>query len=325
MKAAILIALAVSGAALAGAEALAQDDPEILLELASRAQAQVAGQVSEGSGDEVKQLLEEGSAYVDMLGEALGSYDLASAQEHFLAAMGAFKAASERLSSESGIPAEPGQRDPESDLARLSAHAENLKRIAAKHQVVVDFGLLDILFGDALQKVGSGDDITEVLVQIKSEITLIKEQLRDQTLEYQSERALEYAQKWLDRIERLIDAASNRGMPDEVIIQLEDARERLASATSPDQIREEIRQVMSLKDEIGLTKYDIIESRIVGADEAALELFEDGTIGGVELADMQDMLDQAREHLGGGEFDEAWELLDSLEAQLGGARDSADQ
>ena len=66
--------------------ASAQDDPEILLKLAKRAQNQISNQISDSS-DNIKRMFNEGIHHVESLEKALQVDDIESAKEHFLSAM----------------------------------------------------------------------------------------------------------------------------------------------------------------------------------------------------------------------------------------------
>ena len=319
----VLVATMVMGGAMTS-PAAAQDDPEILYKIAKNAQDQIRNNISESSSDKVKSLFEEGSNQVVTLSKALGNNDSESAKKHFLEAMKIFKKISHMLIAQNGDTpkAEMAKTqkvdDPASDLLKLYRYATSLKTIAEKHHTSIDFTTLNNLFTTAKEQINSGqlDDAKQSVQKIKQVLDDIEKQLRDQASSQESERAKKYAQKYLEQLDRLIESAKSQGISQEIIQKLEDARERLSSATDPEKIVKEIREIISIKDQFKLTKNDRLESRIMQVEKTLLKLSQIEEVDPDTIEDAEATLQEAKHLLSDGEFEKANELLRSLISQL---------
>lgn len=302
----------------------AQDDPAILLKLAKRAQDQISNQISYNSPDNIQRMFNEGTYHVESLEKAIGADDAESAKEHFLSAMKIFKEISRNLSaSDSVAQAESTTvtsdvRNPSSDLKRLFAYVESLKTIAMKHDAAIDFSTLDRLFTTAIQQIRSGEyqQAFETLQEIKHKVIEVKKELRDKASEQESERAKYYAQKYLEKMDRLIENAKKQGVSAEIIEKLEVAKEHLSSADNPAEISEEIRKIISIKDQFELTKNDRIESRVLQVEKIISRLAQVDGVDADLLEDARNTLESIKELLTDGEFDEANQQLRDLASQL---------
>ena len=302
----------------------AQDDPAILLNIAKRAQEQIHNQIFSDSSDKVKRLFEDGTQRVDALEKALGSDDIVSAKEHFLSAMKIFKEISSQLVSSNITPqtemdsVKSYVKDPSNNLQRLQAYVDSLKTIAKKHNASIDFSELDELFAKARQQISDHQSslALETLHEIKETTVKISKELREEASKQESQRAKNYAQKYLEQLDRLIEHAKKQGVADEVIEKLETSKENLSLADSPSEIVEEIRKILLIKDESELTKNDILESRVLQVEETLFRLSQVYIVGQDDLADSKDTLQSVKFHLSEGEFDTANDLLRNLEKQL---------
>ena len=98
----------------------AQDnDPAILLKIATRAQEQIQNQISSDSSDKVKRLFEEGTQKVDALEKALRSDDIDLAKENFLSAMKIFKEISRHLTSSDAVSDVKSDAAPQAESASV--------------------------------------------------------------------------------------------------------------------------------------------------------------------------------------------------------------
>ena len=306
----------------------ATDDPEVLLKIAKRAQEQIQSQISTDSSDEIKRLYQEGTQQVNALEEALGIDDLDSAKEHFLSTMQIFQKISRHLTSSDtasdvAFQAEPASlsdttKDPSNDIQRLQVYVNSLKSIAEIHDATIDFSALDELFTKARQQISDHQFALalETLYEIK-EITMeINKELREKASIQESQRANDYAQKYLEQLDRLIENAKKQGIADEIIEKLQTAKENLSSADSPDEIIEEIRKILSIKDQFELTKSDSLESRVLQVEKNLSSLSQVNGVNTDDIADANDTLQSIKHHLSEGEFDVANELLEDLAKQL---------
>jgi hypothetical protein len=303
-----------------------EDDPAILLKIAKRAQEQIHNQITEDSSDKIKKLFEEGTQQVDSLEKSLRSDDIASAKENFLSAMKIFKEISKHLTSSVSDTAPQAEttslrdnvQDPSNDLQRLQAYVNTLKTIAKKHNASIDFSELDNLFTKARQQI-TDHQFTQALDtvhEIKETIVDVNKELREKASKQESQRAKEYAQKYLEQLDRLIENAKKQGVSDEIIEKLESARENLSSTDNPRQIIEEIRKIMSLKDQFDLTKHDRLESRILQVEKTLSRLSQVDEVDESAMSDAKNLLDDIKENLRDGEFETANELLRDLAKQL---------
>ena len=302
----------------------AQDEPGILLKIAKRAQEQIHNQISPDSSDKVKRLFEDGIQKVNSLEEALRSDDISSAKEYFLSAMKIFTEISRQLTTSDAAPqAETDSvrttvKDPSNDLQRLQGYVNNLKTIAKKHDATIDFSELDELFSKARQQISDRQLALalETLNKIKEATVEINKELREETSKQESQRAKEYAQKYLEQLDRLIENAKKQGIANEIIEKLETAKENLSSADNPNEIIEEIRKIMLIKDKFELTENDRLESRVLQVEKTLSRLSQIDEVNQDDLADARDTLQSIKHHLYEGEFDTANDLLRNLTKQL---------
>ncbi|QLH02113.1 hypothetical protein C5F47_00175 [Nitrosopumilus cobalaminigenes] len=312
----------------------AAEDPAILLKIAKRAQEQINNQISVDSSDKVKRLFEEGTQQVDALEKSLRSDDVSSAKEHFLSAMKIFKEISRHLTSSNSVSDAAPQaesasvrdtvRDPSNDLQRLQVYVESLKTIAKKHDASINFSELDESFKQARQQISEHQfaQAIDTIHEIKETIVEINKELREKASKQESQRAKEYAQKYLEQLDRLIENAKKQGVSDEIIERLESARENLSSTDNPRQIIEEIRKIMSLKDQFDLTKHDRLESRILQVEKTLSRISQVDGVDPEDISDARDTLQNIKQNLSDGEFETANELLRDLAKQLAEIKNS---
>ena len=303
----------------------AEEDPAIL-KIAKRAQEQINKQISDNSSDEIKRLFEEGKQEVNSLEKAVKSDDVDQAKEHFLSAMKIFKEISRHLTSSVSDAAPQTEstslrndvKDPSNDLQRLQVYVNSLKTIAKKYDTSIDFSELDELFIQARQQIGKDQfaQAVDTIHEIKETIVDVNKEIREIASKQESQRAKEYAQKYLEQLDRLIENAKKQGISDEIIEKLESARENLSLTDDPRQIIEEIRKIMTLKEQFDLTKHDRLESRILQVEKTLLKLSKVSGVDENEISDARDLLRNIKQNLNEGEFETANDLLRDLSKQL---------
>ncbi len=307
--------------------AYAADDPAIL-KIAKRAQEQISNQISDDSSDKIKRLFEEGTQQVESLEKSLRSDDESAAKEHFLSAMKIFKEISRHLTTSvsdvESLSVRDTAKNPSSDLQRLQSYVDNLKTIAKKHDASIDFSELDELFTKVRQQIGDHQfaQALDTIHEIKETIVDVNKELREKASKQESQRAKVYAQKYLEQLDRLIENAKNQGVSDEIIKKLESAKENLSSIDDPRQIIEEIRKIMSLKDQFELTKNDRLESRILQVEKTLSRLSQVDGVDEEDLLDAKDTLQSIKQNLNDGEFETANEQLRDLAKQLAEIKNS---
>lgn len=313
--------------------AFAAEDPAFYLKMAKRAQEQIQNQISTDSPDKVKRLFEEGTQEVNALEKSLRSDDVSSAKEHFLSAMKIFKQISSYLSTSDTISdiaskfetsVKDTVRDPSNDLDRLKAYVDSLKTIAIKHNASIDFSELYELFSKARQQIDDNQftQAQETVHKIKETIVEVNKELREKAAKQESQRAKEYAQKYLEQLDRLIENAKKQGISDEIIEKLVTAKKNLSSATNPNEIIEEIRKIMSMKDQFDLTKNDRLESRVLQVEKTLFRLSQVEGINLDDLVDAENTLVNIKQNLNDGEIETANDLLRDLAKKLAEIKNS---
>ena len=305
--------------------AYAADDSAIL-KIAKRAQEQISNQISDDSSDKIKRLFKEGTQQVESLEKSLRSDDASAAKEHFLSAMKIFKEISRHLTTSVSDVSSQDEissvrdtvKNPSNDLQRLQSYLNNLKTIAKKHDASINFSELDELVVKAKQQIDDHQfaQALDTVHEIKETIVDVNKELREKASKQESQRAKVYAQKYLEQLDRLIENAKKQGVSDEIIKKLVSAKENLSSIDDPRQIIEEIRKIMSLKDQFELTKNDRLESRILQVEKTLSRLSQVDGVDEKDLLDARDSIQSIKQNLNDGEFETANEQLRDLAKQL---------
>lgn len=298
----------------------AQTDPAILLKIAKQAQEQLQNQINQKSSDEIDHLFTEGIQQVQSLEESLTDADITSAKEHFLYAMKIFKQISQQLTNNQHSQTETISvytltQDPSINLLRMEDYVENLRIIAQKYNASIDFSKLDELFVTAKSQIVNNqtDDALQTTHEIKQTILDINYKIRQYASHQEQSSAIEYAQKYLERLDRLIDYAKEEKVSYDIVQKLEAAREDLSSTTNPNEIIKQIRKIISIKEQFELTKNDPLESKILHVEKLLLKLSHSDKINKLDLENAKQTLQNIKHHLFVGEYEVASELLDSLD------------
>ncbi len=306
----------------------AQTDPSILLKIAKHAQKQLENQINQDSSDKTKQLFKDGAQQIKALEESLRNNETDLAKQHFLSAMRILKEVSQQLSINRASQVEmttlkATAEDPSADLLRMQNYVDNLKTIAKKYNTSVDFSELDDLFVTAKKQIidRQFDDALQTISKIKQITVDFNNEIRSYASQQEQSRAKEYAQKYLEQLDRLIENAKSKGLSADIIQKLETARENLSSATNPHKIIKQIREIISIKEQFELTKNDRLESRVMQIEKILFKLSNSDKLSQVDLEDAKKTLQTIKRHLSQGEFETANELLRSLATLLEQFRD----
>lgn len=306
----------------------AQTDPSILLKIAKHAQKQLENQINQDSSDKTKQLFKDGAQQIKALEESLRNNEIDLAKQHFLSAMRIFKEVSQQLSINQSSQVEMATlkataEDPSADLLRMQNYVDNLKTIAKKYNTSVDFSELDSLFLTAKKQIidRQFDDTLQTISKIKQITVDFNNEIREYASQQEQFRAKEYAQKYLEQLDRLIENAKNKGLSEDIIQKLETARENLSSATNPHEIIKQVREIISIKEQFELTKNNRLESRVMQIEKILFQLSNSDKLSQTDLEDAKKTLQTIKHHLSHGEFETANELLRSLATLLEQFRD----
>ena len=322
----------VASMAFGGITNNAYADDSAILKIAKRTQEQISNQISDDSSDKIKRLFEKGTQQVEFLEKSLRGDDASAAKEHFLSAMKIFKEISRHLttsvsdvsSQDETTSVRDTAKNPSNDLQRLQSYLNNLKTIAKKHDASIDFSELDELVVKARQQISDHQfaQALDTIHEIKETIVDVNKELREKASKQESQRAKVYAQKYLEQLDRLIENAKKQDVSDEIIEKLVSAKENLSSIDDPRQIIEEIRKIMSLKDQFELTKNDRLESRILQVEKTLSRLSQVDEVDEEDLLDARDTLRSIKQNLNDGEFETANEQLRDLAKQLAEIKNS---
>ena len=300
----------------------AQNDPSILLKIAKQAQEQLQNQINQNSSDTIKLLFKNGTQQVIALENSLENNKTDLAKEHFLSAMKIFKQVSQQLTYQASKPESLSNKttiqDPSSDLLRIQDYSNNLKAIAKKYNTLIDFSELDALFITAKNQVTDNqfDEAQQTITKIKQMIVDLNKNIREQSSPHQQSRAKEYAQTYIEQLDRLIENAKNQKLSEDIIKRLETARENLSLATDSHEIIKQIREIISIKTQFDLTKNDRLESRVIQVEKTLLNLSNSGQLNQTDIEDAKITLQTIKRLLSQGEVDMANELLRSLATLL---------
>lgn len=241
--------------------AQAQIDPNILLKISLKAKSQVETQLSKMDSvpSEANQLFLQASTEVKQIEDSLENDDVSSARLHFLTAMKTFKkitqmiSSSDSVSEKTQLATSPMNRKPIHDIDRLEKYVDNLKNIAKKHNVDIDFSEIDELFEDARTQIREKnfDAISSTIQELKQLSYDIQQKLREESNKSTSSRTYNYIQRYLEIIDDLIEKAKDQGFSEELIDKLTMAKENLSSATNKGEIIKEIRNIIKLKQQLG--------------------------------------------------------------------------
>lgn len=302
----------------------ADSQSDSLIRIASQARDQVKIQLSKvDEAQEIKEKFDLGSEHIDLLIEAAKNEDVAAARQHFLSAMTIFneiiQQISERTStSEASLSATPTTANTSrisQELDRLERYIDQLKRIAINNGFDLDSSNSDDLIEQTRNylKEGNTDSAISVIEEIKKAITELNQILREKTRQYSTDRAKTLAEKHLEDLDRLIEQAEEMGVSDGTIDRLLEARKNLNSLSdaSVEQIINEIKHIMSIKQNFEQSKADRLESRYQDL-ESKIDRLSNYSYDIPELDKIKTMYSELRNLVSAGSYDEAIRLLNSL-------------
>ena len=305
----------------------ADSQSDSLIRIASQARDQVKIQLSKSDvSQEVNEKFELGSEQIKLLIEAVSNEDVPVARQHFLSAMTIFneiiQQISERTStSEASLSASPTTVDTSSiahELDRLERYIGQLKRIAINNGFDLDSSQSD----DLIEQVridlreGNSDSTTSAIKEIKQSIAELNQILKEKTRQYTTDRAKTLAEKHLEDLDKLIEEAEEMEVSDGTLDRLLEARKNLNSLSdaSVEQIINEVKRIMSVKQDFEKSKADRIESRYQDLESKIDRLSSYSDIP--ELDKAKTMYSELRDLVSAGSLNEAIRLLNSLNNQI---------
>lgn len=299
----------------------AQTDLTILLRIANQAMHQVQSQLNDDTPSEVKNLFEEGVNEVRLLEEALTENNIKSAKQHFLSAMKIFKKIShmttQASTAELAAQRVPDPRDLHSDLERAVNFLSKLKLIAERQGTGIDFTAIDNLIETAKTAIRNEqyEEAEEIIVKVNRLIIDINKTLHEYANQQKMERTKLFAQKYLDELDRLISFAKENNYPQEDIDRLEQAKLNLSEASKPEEIIQQIRTIIHLKQELDVSKIKTLELRINQLENKLERLSNIEGINEAQIDEAKQTLVELKNQISQHNYEKAVELLKSL-AQL---------
>jgi len=256
-------------------QAAASPEDDTLLRISSQAHEELRIQISRADNvtAEIEQLFQQGTDELAALKEAIRNEDTSAKREYFLATMHTFKKITSMISdlssAESTTAAASVIPDYQSTLERMEKYILNLKTIAERHGADIDFTEINGLFDSTNQQIQKEqhDETKESIDQIKRKIGEINQMLREKAQQKIADRARIYAQQYVERIDKTIAEAEELEYSVEIIDKLKEAKGKLSESSEPNQIIIEIKKILSIKEQLDLSKFDRIISRVNQIEE----------------------------------------------------------
>jgi len=295
-----------------------------LIRIASQARDQVKIQLSQVDvTQEIKEKFELGSEHIELLIEAESTKDVAIARQHFLSAMTIFndiiQEISERTStSDAALSASSTTEDASRiahELDRLERYIAQLKRIAINNSFDLDSSHSDDLIEQARNDLREGDSDSAIssIQEIKQSIIKLNQILKEKTRQYTTDRAKTLVEKHLEDLDRLIEQAEEMKVSDDIINRLLQARQNSYSLSdaSVEQIINQVKRIISVKQDFEKTRADRIESRYQDL-KSKIDRLSNYSSDIPELDKAKTMYSELRDLVTTGSFNEAIRLLNSL-------------
>jgi Flp pilus assembly protein TadD len=298
--------------------AQAQTDLAILLRIANQAMYQIQSQLNDDTPTDIKNLFEEGVNEVRLLEDALTENDIASAKQHFLSAMTIFKKISQIITQtttmESATQRVPDPNELHSDLERVVNFLSKLKLIAERQRTGIDFTEIDNLIESAKTAIRNDqyEEAEETIAQVNHLIIDINKTLHEYANQQKMERMKLFVKKYLDELDRLILFATENDYPQETIDKLEQAKQSLSEASETDEIIKQIREIIHLKQELDISKINVLESRINQLESRLQRLSNIDSIDIAQIDEARQILAELKNQTSQNNYENAVELLKSL-------------
>lgn len=306
----------------------ANSQSDSLIRIASQARDQLKIQLSKiDASQEIKEKFELGSAEIESLIQATKDENVSAAREHFLSAMKIFSEIIQQISerpstSETSLSAsQPDTSRISNELDRFERYIVQLQGISDKNGFEIDFSHTHKLIDRARNELQEGKPEAAIFTteEIKLSINELNQMLREKTRQYTTDRAKTLAEKYLEDLDNLIAEAKEMGVSEETLARLVEARELLNSASDASdvaQIINELKRIITVKQDFEDTKIQRFESRINQIEEKIVLLSNSkNTIP--ELENAKEMLSKLKVLVSEGSLDEAIRVLNSLNNLLG--------
>ena len=210
-------------------QAYGQNDPSILLRIATQADKQIVNQLDKKYQNEIPNniniLYEKGHRAVESLDKSLSNNDIEKAKQDFLLAMNSFMQISRIISqsSEKAIVvsvSEKSNQNLESKLDRLEKYVKTLESISNKHKIEENdnnFTTAYSLIEEIRNQINTNEDSSKNINELQNLIKSIKSEIRNSMAEKQSNSIKNFFEKFLVQIDQKLIQAKDLGR-DEIAI-----------------------------------------------------------------------------------------------------------
>ena len=204
-------------------QAYGQNDPSILLRIATQADKQIVNQLDKKYQNEIPNniniLYEKGHRAVESLDKSLSNNDIEKAKQDFLLAMNSFMQISRIISqsSEKVIVVSVSQKSNqnlESKLDRLEKYVKTLESISNKHKIEQNgnnFTTAYSLIQEIRNQINTNEDSSKNIDELKDLINSIKNEIRNSMAEKQSNSIKNFFEKFLVQIDQKLMQAKDLG------------------------------------------------------------------------------------------------------------------
>ncbi|MGI0040394.1 MAG: hypothetical protein ACRD94_00320 [Nitrosopumilaceae archaeon] len=239
-------------------QAYADAQLDSLLRIANQARDNIKIRLSqlETVPNEISKLYEQGSAETDALAKSVLEGDVTTAKQHFLSAMKLFKDISNEISSYVSVAAETLSSTDSSELKtviiRIENSANKLKAVATKNNIEIDFIEFDNLIQIAKQNldVGNVDEVNKTLGVAKQFILDAYNSISEVAKQRTTDRAKVFAAKQIESLDKLISQAKDLGLSQDIIDNLQTAKEKLQKISDASQIVLETKGINTIREKL---------------------------------------------------------------------------
>ena len=242
-------------------QAYGQNDPSILLRIATQADKQIVNQLDKKYQNEIPNniniLYEKGHRAVESLDKSLSNNDIEKAKQDFLLAMNSFMQISRIISQSSEkvivvSVSEKSNQNLQSKLDRLEKYVKTLESISNKHKIEQNgnnFTTAYSLIQEIRNQINTNEDSSKNIDELKDLINSIKNEIRNSMAEKQSNSIKNFFEKFLVQIDQKLMQAKDLGRDE---IEIDRANELII----------EIRELLS-KNQINDAKTVYSELKVV--------------------------------------------------------------
>lgn len=242
-------------------QAYGQNDPSILLRIATQADKQIVNQLDKKYQNEIPNniniLYEKGHRAVESLDKSLSNNDIEKAKQDFLLAMNSFMQISRIISQSSEkvivvSVSEKSNQNLQSKLDRLEKYVKTLESISNKHKIEQNgnnFTTAYSLIQEIRNQINTNEDSSKNIYELNDLIKSIKNEIRNSMAEKQSNSIKNFFEKFLAQIDQKLMQAKDLGRDE---IEIDRANELII----------EIRELLS-KNQINDAKTVYSELKVV--------------------------------------------------------------